>query len=222
MRISVTIVNWNTMDLLRRCLGSLEKELSTIDHEIIVADNNSTDGSQEMVRRDFPNVDLIENTKNIGFPKAINQILSQCHGKYLMLLNSDSVVLPGSIRKMMEFLHSHTEYGAVGPKVVRPDGSIQFECACNFPTLGGMFCELTRLSQVFSKNPAFGQWRMTHWDHKNSRDVECLLGAAILMRKAILDDIGPLDDHMYVSKMMISASGLEKQDGKSVISVSLK
>lgn len=198
MRISVAIVNWNTKTLLHNCLGSLEKELNTIDHEIIVADNNSTDGSREMIKRVFPNVILIENTENIGFPEASNQILSKCHGEYLMLLNSDTVVLPRAVKKLMEFLDSHREYGAAGPKIVRPDGSIQFECACNFPTLWGMFCELTQLSKVFSKSPAFGQWRMTHWDHKNSRDVECLLGAAILMRKAILDDIGPLDDHMYV------------------------
>lgn len=192
------IVNWNTKDLLHQCLTSLRDLSGGLDHEVIVVDNASGDGSQEMVRTEFPEVRLVENSMNVGFPRANNQVLPYCRGGYVLFLNSDAAATPGAIEEMMAFLDGNIEYGAVGPMVTRPDGSIQPECACNFPTLPKMFFELTRLSRIFPHSHLFGSWRMTYWDHMDSRDVECLLGAAILMRRKILDDIGLLDEHMYI------------------------
>lgn len=198
MKLSVVIINWNIKELLHTCLVSLVEEIKSIKHEIILVDNASEDGSQEMIKKKFPGIDLIENKENVGFPRANNQVLSKCRGEYVMLLNPDTFIRPNSILRMVTFLDANKEYGAVGPKILRPDGSIQMECACNFPTLAGMFFELTLLSRLFSQSPLFGQWRMTYWDHQDSRDIECLLGAAIFMRRKILDVIGFLDEHMYI------------------------
>lgn len=198
MKLSVIIINWNTRDLLRACLDSLTKEIGAIPHEIIVVDNASTDGSQKMVRQDFPAATLVENSRNMGFPKANNQVFPLCSGEFVLLLNPDTVVRPGSIAGMIGFLQGNSSYGAVGPKLSRPDGSIQNECACSFPTLWNMFCELTRLSVLFKGNRLFGRWRLTYWDHLDSRDVQCLLGAAILTRRSLIDQIGFLDEHMYI------------------------
>lgn len=198
MKLSVVIVNYNTKDLLDACLSSLQEELDEIPHEIIVVDNASSDGSGEMIKKAFPSVLLIENADNVGFPRANNQVLKSCRGEAVLLLNPDTVVLPGMITRMIGFLEGNKAYGAVGPKITRPDGSIQLECASNFPDLWNMFCELTMLSRIFRGSPLFGRWRMTYWDHQDSRDVRCLLGAAILMRRHILDNIGLLDEHMYI------------------------
>jgi len=198
IEVSIVIVNYNTKEMLCECLNSLVSELRDIEHEVIVVDNASTDGSQEMVKRDFPKVNFVQNNENVGFPRANNQVLLTCRGEYVMLLNPDIVVLSGSIRKMVDFLNKHREYGAVGPKIVTPDGTIQVGCASSFPTLWKMFFELTQLSCVFHRNSIFGSWKMTYWDHLDSRDVECLLGAAFMMRRAVLNEIGLLDEHMYV------------------------
>jgi len=200
MNLSILIVNYNTRELLQQCLSSLEQEMQRAGctYEVIVVDNASSDDSQTMVKQQFPWAVLVENSENIGFPKANNQVLKDCRGEFLFFLNPDTVVVPGSITSMMDFLNRHQEYGAVGPKITRPDGSIQLECACNFPDLWNMFCELTRLSHLFRQSPLFGRWRMTYWDHLDSRDVNCLLGAAIMMRRQIIDRIGPLDDYMYI------------------------
>ena len=197
-RISIVIVNYNTKDLLGECLNSLLVELQDVEHEVIVVDNASTDGSQETVKRNFPEIVFVQNKENVGFPKANNQVLLRCLGEYIMLLNPDTLVLPGSIRKMIDFLDNNEEYGAVGPKIMNRDGTIQMECASSFPTLWGLFFEMTQLSRIFYESPMFGGWKMTHWDHLDSRDVECLLGAAILTRRTILNEIGLLDEHMYV------------------------
>ncbi len=196
--ISVVIVSWNVSELLRDCIGSLIREVSSLNYEIMVVDNASSDGTVAMVKKEFPQVRLIENQVNIGFPRANNQVIPDCRGEFILFLNPDTVVLPGSINAMRDFLLRNTEYGAVGPKITRPDGSIQVECASKFPTLWDMFCEMTFLSRIFSGNPLFGYWRMTYWDHEDSRDVECLLGAAILMRRSILGRIGLMDEHMYI------------------------
>lgn len=198
MTLSVIIVNWNTVELLRSCLTSLLNEVKSISHEIIVVDNASTDNSQDMVKRDFPEVTLVENKHNIGFPRANNQVLSICTGEFILLLNPDTVVCQESIISMIMFLQANDSYGAVGPKISRPDGSIQQECACSFPTLWNMFCELTRFSSMFKRSRIFGRWRLTYWDHRDSRDVECLLGAAILTRRSLINQIGFLDEYMYI------------------------
>lgn len=197
-KISIVIVNYNAKDLLSECLNSLLTELQDVEHEVIVVDNASTDGSQEMVKRDFPEIDFVQNKENIGFPRANNQVLSRCYGEYVVLLNPDTIVLPGSIGKMIDFVDNNKEYGAVGPAIMNPDGTIQVWCMRRFPTLWSMFFEMTQLSRIFHRSTIFGSLKMTRWDRLDSRDVECLAGAAILIRKNILDEIGLLDEHMYM------------------------
>jgi len=132
--LSIIIVNWNTKDLLRNCLFSIYKERKSISLEIFVVDNASSDGSSEMVKREFPLVKLIRNKKNVGFARANNQAIKESKGKYILLLNTDTVILNGALDKMVKFMDTHSDVGVCGPKLLNEDGSLQAYYYA-FPTL---------------------------------------------------------------------------------------
>src|SRR5262249_29324849 len=132
--LSIIIVNWNGKDLLTRCLRAVESTVKKVSYETYVVDNASTDGSQDMVRRDFPNVKLIANTKNVGFAVANNQAMKVVEGRYVLLLNSDAFVKDNTIDYMVDFMDKHPEAGMSSCKLVYADDSLQRSCA-TFPTL---------------------------------------------------------------------------------------
>jgi GT2 family glycosyltransferase len=196
--LSTIIVSWNTRDLLRECLASLEHETTSLAREVIVVDNDSSDDSVGMIRREFPNVVLIENRVNEGFPRANNQALDRCRGRYVLLLNPDTLVEPEAIRRMFQCLEADQSLGAAGCRLVRPDRSVQLECGRNFPTLWNVAFELMGLSRLFPRNRLTGHWRMTYWDHLDDRVVPCILGACMLIRRDVLDALGGLEEHTYL------------------------
>jgi hypothetical protein len=150
--LSIIIVNWNTCDLLARCLGSLSQPPSSGDFEIWVVDNASTDGSLEMLRRDFPQVKLILNQTNAGFARANNQALAQSQSQYSLLLNSDAFPEPGSIQAMLKLMEEHPRAGLVGARLLNPDGTFQTGFT-PFPNLGQEFLVLSGLGRLF-----LGSW----------------------------------------------------------------
>ncbi|MBK7199800.1 glycosyltransferase [Candidatus Amarolinea dominans] len=118
--LSIVIISWNTRDLLAACLTSLRTYPPDGDHEIVVVDNASRDDSTAMVRRDFPHVHLIENPTNVGFAAANNQALALCRGRYVLLLNSDTEVTPGTLSALVSFMEQHPQAGVVGPDPGQP------------------------------------------------------------------------------------------------------
>src|SRR5688572_9666781 len=123
--LSIIIVSWNTASLLENCLASILAGPPTSPFEIWVVDNASTDDSPWMVRKKFPQVHLIENRENVGFARANNQAIQRCMGKYILLLNPDTVVASGALQALVDFLDKHPEKGAIGPRILNPDGSLQ-------------------------------------------------------------------------------------------------
>ena len=192
--LSIVIVNWNVRDLLRQCLLSLHQATRTINTEIYVVDNASTDGSIEMIRTEFPEVILIANQKNFWFPKANNQALRKVKGKYTLLLNPDTTVKEDALVRLIKFMETHPSVGIDGPKILDSDGRIQYECARELPTLSGFSFSIIALTRLFPHHKIFNKEVMGNWDHQTSRFVPAISGACMLIRTKLFKKIDLLDE----------------------------
>lgn len=233
--LSVIIVNWNTRDLLARCLESvlapqraggpgrrLEASGGTAEAppcqgeagcgdggahppvsgrqswlEVLVVDNGSSDGSVEMVRDRFPQVRLIANGENLGFTRANNQALAIARGRYLMLLNSDTEVLPGALEAMVAAMDSHPEVGVLGPQLLNSDGTIQ-SSRRRFPTLATAFVESTVLQRFFPHHPLLRRYYVLDRPDSISQEVDWVVGACLVARREVLEQVGGLDESFFM------------------------
>jgi GT2 family glycosyltransferase len=186
--VTVVVVNWNTKELLGRCLVSLETEGSQTAIDVIVVDNGSTDGSREMVAADFPLLNLIANPDNRGFAAANNQGIAKATGRYIFLLNSDTEVEPGSLRALVDFADAHSRAGIVGPQLLNFDGSLQ-PSGGRFPTPLSTLAELLGLTRLTGR-PRYG----TERDFSLPAVVDEVSGAAMLVRATVLRELGGLDE----------------------------
>ena len=198
MDVSVIIVNWNTESLLRDCLGSVFDTTGGIPFEVIVIDNASSDGSVAMVEREFPQVKLVKNSDNKGFAAANNQGMALAGGRYVLLLNSDTVVLGDVIGATVRFADAHPDTGVVGCRVLNADRSLQPTCFM-YPSLLNMLLSSTYLYKCFPQSRFFGRERMTWWDRTDTRDVDVVTGCYMLVRRETIDQVGRMDEcfHMY-------------------------
>jgi len=195
--VSVVVVNWNTQDILRDCLKSIYEQGGEIDLEVIVIDNASTDGSVEMVKKDFSQVTLIENPQNRGFAAANNQGIDISKGRYVLLLNSDTVVLDNAIAKTAAFADSHPEAAVVGCRVLNPDRTLQPTCFM-FPSILNMLLSSTYLYKLFPKNKFFGRERMTWWDRNDIKEVDVVTGCFMLIRQKAIQQVGTMDEQFFM------------------------
>ncbi|MCP4362061.1 MAG: glycosyltransferase, partial [Chloroflexi bacterium] len=183
--VSIIIVNWNTRDLLVNCLNSIEQTAGDLKVETIVVDNVSTDGSPDMVRRQFPHVQLLENDSNVGFAGANNQGMALGQGRYLLLLNSDAFLKPDSLQTAVRFMDGHPEVGVCGAKLLNPDGTFQGSYA-DFPTLKSEFLMATGLGKRLI-NPYYPAPRP--WLGEEAREVDWIGGAFMLLRHEVFDKV---------------------------------
>jgi GT2 family glycosyltransferase len=197
-RLSIVIVNWKTPELLAGCLESIYADKNASQFEIWVVDNASNDGSVEMLRSRFPSVFVIANDSNLGFPKACNQAIPLSHAPYVVLLNPDTVVIENALSEMVEFLDKNPQCGAVGPRVNNPDGSLQLACRRSFPSPAAAFYRMTYLSKLFPNNPRFSTYNLTYADPDAQLDVDVLSGACMMVRKTVIDQIGLLDEEIFM------------------------
>jgi len=195
--LSIVIVNWNTRDLLSRCLRCVYDTTLDLDFEVIVVDNASTDGSQEMVRQKYPGASLIANTKNNGFAKANNQAIRRSQGRYVLLLNSDAFVRENTIEHTVAFMDGRREAGMAGCKLLYEDGRLQPSCYA-FPTLFTEFCIAVGLDRLFPRSRLFGRYGMTYWDFNDIREVDVILGAFMLVRATAIDEVGLMDERYFM------------------------
>jgi GT2 family glycosyltransferase len=208
MQLSVVIVSWNTRALLLQCLESIFTFPPECAIEIFVVDNASSDGSADIVRQRFPQVELIVNRENLGFAHANNQALCRCHGEAILLLNPDTEIKPGAFQAMLAFLRENPGAGAVGPLVLNPDGTLQHSCSPT-PTL---FRETLRLLHLPGMRPD-GYYPMQHWDRIAPREVDVLLGAGILLRHDVLNQIGLLDEDYFIYSEEVDLCSRLKNNG---------
>jgi GT2 family glycosyltransferase len=200
--LTIIIVSWNVKELLRNCLKSLADDHVPDWAEVVVVDNNSSDQSGEMVAAEFPWAKLIRSSQNVGFSRANNAACRQSNSDFVFLLNPDTIVPSGAVRKLMDFASAHPEVGAVGPKLYSANGSIQFEGAVELPTIWNVFCDLALLSQVFPRSRLFCRRKMGYWNHEGDREVPGISGAAMLVRREALDRIGFLNETLFYAEDM--------------------
>jgi len=185
--LSVIIINWNTRQLLSQCLQSVVDNLHDLMIESFVVDNGSTDNSVEMVRKEFPEVTLIENRENLGFAKANNQAIQLSHGRYILLLNSDAFLTPNAIQSMLNVMESDLSAGIAGAHLVYPDGRSQV----SHRPLPNYWTEI---------NSLFGLDKMSirKINHRKYDEIGSVIGACMLIRKSLLDQIGLLDEAFFM------------------------
>jgi len=195
--VSIIIVAWNVRQLLHDCLKSVYDQTEGIDFEVIYVDNASEDGSVEMVAEQFPKVLIIENRENQGFIKANNQGIEISEGRYVLLLNSDTIVLDNAIAKTIKFANEHPEAAVVGCRVLNPDMTLQRTSAM-YHSLLNMFLSATYLYKIFPKSRFFGREAMTWWDFNDVKEVEVVYGCFSLVRRKAIDQVGLMDPRYFV------------------------
>lgn len=193
-KLSISIVNYNAKEYLQQCLQSILASGCKSPMEIIVVDNHSDDESVHMMSEEFPTVTLIQNARNEGFIKANNKGLRASRGKYVLSLNNDTVVRPGALDSLVDFMESHPETGACGPKVLNPNGSLQNQCRRGFPTPMSAIYYFLRLHKLFPRNEKFGHYLMSHLDPDQVGEIDSLSGACMMVRRDVMDQVGLMDE----------------------------
>ena len=198
MKLSVIIVNYNVKYFLEQCLLSVFKALEGIEGEVIVVDNNSVDGSVEMVRRKFPLISLIVNNFNEGFSKANNKGIRLSKGEYVLLLNPDTVVEEDTFRKVIKFMDEHTDAGALGVKMIDGSGNFLPESKRGLPTPAVAFYKISGLAKLFPRSRTFGKYHLSYLRQDEINKVDVLSGACMFIRKSALDKAGLLDEDYFM------------------------
>lgn len=197
MDVSVIIVNWNTAQVTCDCLESVYQQPDGIDFEVIVVDNASSDDSVAVIEEKFPQVVLIENDDNRGFAVANNQGIAIAKGKYVLLLNSDTVVLDNAIEKAVEFADTRCDAAVIGCRVLNPDKSLQPTCFM-YPSVLNMVLSASYLYKIFPNSKFFGRERMSWWDREDEREVEVVTGCFMLVRREAMEQVGTMDERFFM------------------------
>jgi len=198
MRISIIIVSYNVKEFLQQCILSLKNALEGMTHEIIVIDNDSVDGSVNLIRQRFPEIHLIENHSNKGFAAACNQGLAVARGELILLLNPDTMLQEDTIDVMVKFFEDHPEAGAAGCKILNADGTLQLACRRTFPTPAVALPKLLGLSRLFPKIKAFSRYNLTYLDPDQMTEVDAVSGSFLVFRKTVYEQIGGLDESYFL------------------------
>ncbi|MBE0536857.1 MAG: glycosyltransferase family 2 protein [Phycisphaerae bacterium] len=196
-RLSIIIVSWNVKDDLLRCVASLRDNPPPDPVEQIVVDNASADATVEALRRQYPEVAVIANAENVGFAAACNQGIARAQGDYILLLNPDTIVHPHALDEMAAFLDANPGVGACGPKLLNEDGSVQGSVR-RFPTFGAVLYSHTvcRVLGLFRRQHR--RWMMKDFTFDQQADVDQLMGAAMMVRRSVIDEVGPLDVDFFM------------------------
>lgn len=193
MDLSIVIVSWNVASYLENCLDSIFQNAPNCPFEVWVVDNASVDQSVQIIKKRFPQVYLIENSQNVGFAEANNQAILQSTGRYVLLLNPDTLVHPYALQRLVDFMDGHVEAGAAGSLYLSPNGKMQHSCM-PFPTVSREFWRLFHLDALWH----YGTYNMERWDRQKEREVESLQGACLILRHSVLDEVGLLDPDYFM------------------------
>lgn len=207
--LGIVIVNWNTCDYLRKCLETVFASEGDFTYQVVVVDNASTDDSADVVRTDYPQVTLIVNADNEGYPRANNRGLRELGfrgagdvdknaPRYALLLNPDTELPRDGLCQMVEYMDNHPDVGVAGPKLVLEDGSLDKACRRGFPTPAVSFYHYAGLAKAFPKSARFGRYNMTFADPDTEIEVDSVVGAYMQVRREAIEQVGLLDDVFFM------------------------
>jgi N-acetylglucosaminyl-diphospho-decaprenol L-rhamnosyltransferase len=207
--LGIVIVNWNTCDYLKRCLETVLASEGDFSYRVVVVDNASTDGSADMVRREFPTVEVIASPTNGGYPYGNNLGLRALGyrgvgdvtpdaPRYALLLNPDTELPPNALYDMTQYMDANPRIGIAGPKLVLPDGSLDLACRRSFPTPMVSFYRFSGLSKLFPHHPRFGRYNMTFVDPDQEIEVDSVVGAYMQVRREAIEAVGLLDETFFM------------------------
>jgi len=194
--LSIIILNYKTKGLVKQCIRNVKVATNGLNYEIIVVDNGSNDGCQQMMAEYFPDIPFIQTSKNLGFAAGNNVGIKQAQGKYIMLLNPDVTVLNHSIEKMVAFMENNLAIGLTGPKLINPDGTYQISCR-TFQTPRLILYRRTPIGKFPSAKKELAKHLMLDFDHQTNKEVDWVMGACMLARKSALDKVGLLDERFF-------------------------
>ena len=216
--LSVIILNYNTKDLLKDCLDSLNKVKNEASFEVIVADNGSTDGSCEMLKKDFGWVKLVENNENLGFAAGNNRAKDYCKGENVLFLNTDTIVPKETLRKCLKYLHKNKKVGALTCKLDLPGGGVDKDARRSFPTPWVSLTHLVLgLDKIFPKSPLFARYWYGYIPEGTTHEVDAIQGAFFLVRKKILDRVNWFDEDYFLDGEDIDLCWKIKEAGWKII-----
>lgn len=204
MDLSIIIVNYQTYNLTKQTIDSIITKEHPFKYEIYLVDNASHDGSLERLQKDFARetetglIKVIANNRNSGFAYANNLALKESNARYVLLLNSDTIILNRALAKCINHMKADSSIGALGCKVLLPDGSLDKACRRSFPTFSVSFYRMTGLSSLFPKSKRFGKYNLTFLDENQTYEVDCLMGAFMMVRSDAIQEVGLLDGEFFM------------------------
>lgn len=197
MKLSILIASWNVKECLLDCLRSIQANPPQDEFEVLVVDNGSHDGTAQAVRRSFPDVTLVANADNRGFAVANNQALAQSSGRYLLLLNPDTIVHPDALDTLIRFMDENDDVGACGPKLLNEDGTVQPSIR-GFPTFRAGLYQYRPIKSLAFFRKDFERWLMEDFRYDRLADVDQPMGAALMVRRSVVPQVGALDESFFM------------------------
>lgn len=197
MNLSIIILSHNVSKLLKKSIQSIYNTYNKKDLQIIVVDNDSTDNSVEMIKKDFPKVDLVLSKTNTGFSAGNNLARKITKGDVVLFLNPDTEVKGSAIKKCLDILTSKDELGAITCKVMLPNGKIDYSCHRGLPTIWNTFCYWSGISKLFSKSSFFAGYGATYLDINKSSYIDCISGTFLMIKKEVLNKVNWWDEDYW-------------------------
>ncbi len=215
MQLSVIILNYNVRYFLEQCLASVQEALIGINSEIIVVDNLSSDDSCDMIKSRFPNIKLIENDSNLGFPKGNNIGVASANGDYICILNPDTVVAEDTFEKILAFAEKQVNLGIVGCKLIDGSGNFLPESKRGIPTPFVALTKIFALYKLFPNWKLFNRYYAQHLSENKTGNVAILVGAFMIMKRDLYNEIGGFDENCFMYSDDIDLSYMALKSGKS-------
>lgn len=206
MDLSIIILNYKTKGLVKQCIKGIDLLNLKLDYEIIVVDNGSNDSCVEMIRQNYivnkdvnfkGQIKLIESKENVGYTAGNNLGIKKARGEYILILNPDITVLKDAIETMIKFLKENPKVGMVGPKLINPDGTIQYSCY-QFPRWYTPILRRTILGKLPFAKKILRRYLLMDWDHNQNRRVEWLLGSGTMIKREALEKVGLMDERFFL------------------------
>jgi len=214
--VSIVIVNYRVPTYLYQALCSLRHADYYDQCEVIIVDNASEDNSREMITPDFPEVQWIQLKSNVGFGKGCNVGARHARGKYLLLLNPDTVVSKNTLRESVQLLENRPEIGLMGPKILNPDGSLQESCRRGFPTPAVAFFRFSGLTRLFPKSKLFGRYNLTYMDPSEPAEVDAVSGSYMFLHLELFRQLGGFDQRFFMYGEDLDLCARVKEQGLKV------